>query len=159
MGFILGKGSYLRSFWGIIDFFIVVVGVIELFASQQSAFKTLRILRAFRPLKSITSVKALKKIATSLVASLPQLKNVAIFLTFIIMVVAIFGLQSFNGDYYARCRLTEFPLNATYWPADPETSRPCTQGYGTFECPKDTFCGHPRDYGISLLDDKVNQNA
>jgi hypothetical protein len=71
MGFFLGKGAYLRTFWGCLDFSIVVTGVIEVLLSQFVSLKSIRLMRAFRPLKSVTSMKSLKKIASSLVASLP----------------------------------------------------------------------------------------
>jgi hypothetical protein len=72
---------------------------------------------------------------------------------------SIFGLSSFTGDYYNRCRLTESPVNSTYWPADPEVTRPCSKGHGSFFCDKGTYCGSPLEYDISLIDDGVLENS
>ena len=62
LGFIMnGKKSYLRDSWNILDFIIVVSGLISLTSdSEIGFFKVLRILRVLRPLRLITRVKGLK---------------------------------------------------------------------------------------------------
>jgi hypothetical protein len=61
---------------------------------------------------------------------------------------------------YSRCRTTEFPVNATYWPKNEDIIRVCSKnGKGFFTCPEDNWCGAPADYGISLEDDGVYKNA
>jgi len=57
MGFIVNKYSYLRDNWNIMDFIIVLAGLIELATIGQGLslgiFKALRTLRVLRPLKTI----------------------------------------------------------------------------------------------------------
>lgn len=69
----------------------------------------------------------MKKIVKVLLISLPNLGTVVIFLAFAILIFAILGLHWFNGDLYYRCRLTEKPINATYWPIlyNEENMRTC----------------------------------
>jgi voltage-dependent calcium channel L type alpha-1D len=51
-GFMMHKGSYLRSSWNQLDFFIVVVSLLSLFdfgpGSGLKAFRTVRVLRPLR---------------------------------------------------------------------------------------------------------------
>jgi hypothetical protein len=60
-----------------------------------------------------------------LILSLPDLFNVGVFLGFMFLLFGILGLQLFMGQAYNRCRLTEMPVNSTYWPLDMEQVRPC----------------------------------
>ena len=62
LGFLLnGKRSYLRDSWNILDFTIVVSGLITISGqSNIGFFKVLRIMRVLRPLRLITRVKGLK---------------------------------------------------------------------------------------------------
>lgn len=62
-GFIInGKKSYLRSYWNMLDFIIVVFSVISVFANSESvkAFKVFRLLRILRPLRVISRNEGLK---------------------------------------------------------------------------------------------------
>lgn len=62
LGFLFnGKRSYLRDSWNILDFTIVVSGLITISGqSNIGFFKVLRIMRVLRPLRLITRVKGLK---------------------------------------------------------------------------------------------------
>ncbi len=52
--------------------------------------------------------------------------------------------------------MTEFPINATYWPISPDHPYICAkEAYGSYICPDDLWCGSPIEYGISLKDDNV----
>jgi hypothetical protein len=80
--------------------------------------------------------------------------NVALFILFGLLLFSILGLQQFTGITHYRCRLTEKPLNATYWPKSEIHSRVCSYfNDGAYECPTGLYCGSPLQYGISLYDD------
>jgi hypothetical protein len=120
MGFIFNKKSYLRDSWNCLDFIIVIAGVIELSmigkdSGNLSMFRALRTLRVFRPLKTIKNVSSMRKLVAALIGSIPELLNVGIFFLFIFILFGIMGLQQFSGSLYNKCRVTEKPLNATYW--------------------------------------------
>lgn len=76
-GFIINrKRSYLRNSWNILDFVIVISGLISLTSdSEIGFFKVLRILRVLRPLRLITRVKGLKLVIGSLFKALPRIFN------------------------------------------------------------------------------------
>ena len=65
----------------------------------------------------------MKRLVQTLLMSLPQMGYLVSFLLFFITVFAILGMQLFARDLYARCRLTDVPiqdLNGKWsWPIDP----------------------------------------
>ena len=60
LGFCLHPGSYLRNVWNIMDFIVVVTGIITLFPSENINIgidlRTLRAIRVLRPLKLVSGV-------------------------------------------------------------------------------------------------------
>ena len=65
LGFVVMKNSYMRDAWNVVDFIIVVSGVIEFIAVRQNSggslnVKPLRILRVIRPLKSINAMPSMR---------------------------------------------------------------------------------------------------
>ena len=64
-GFIIGKNTYMRSGWNILDFLIVCVGnveiALELIDVQGVNLKSLRTLRVLRPLKGLKTIPSLRK--------------------------------------------------------------------------------------------------
>ena len=61
-GFILHDKSYLRDGWNAIDFFVVVIGLVEFIpAIPSSNLKALRTIRVMRPLRSINKLPGLKR--------------------------------------------------------------------------------------------------
>ena len=124
MGLIMHKKSYLRDGWNILDFVVVVSAIMELIPSFKGV-RSLRVLRGLRPLRSINAVESMKRLVKVLVNSLPSLANVAALLFFIILLFGIIGLHQFSETSFSRCRLTEKPVNATYWPEDPNNQNLC----------------------------------
>jgi len=118
------KRSYLRDGWNVLDFIIVMTGLITLIPNVPN-LKSLRIMRVFRPLRSIHAVPSMKRQVKTLIMSLPQMGYVASLLLFFLCIAAILGLQLFTRDLYFRCRLTDEPIlesdNTTWsWPIDPD---------------------------------------
>jgi hypothetical protein len=54
--------------------------------------KALRNLRVLRPLKSINAIPSMRRLVGTLINSMPELANVAIFLSFIFTLFGILGL-------------------------------------------------------------------
>jgi hypothetical protein len=159
MGFILQQNSYMRSVWNFIDFIIVIASVIRLtgVGDKSSMAGVLQNCDALVPLKVISHFKKVKLVANPIISALKNLANVSLFLLFMFIIFSILGLQTFSGDLYSRCRTTQYPVNSTFWPIAEDLERTCSST--GFICPSGTFCGHPRDYGISLEDDKVWERA
>jgi hypothetical protein len=112
----------------------------------------LRTIRLLRPLRSINKIKGIRIIVKSFIYSIPPLANVALFLLFIVSVLATFGLHLFSGFYEYRCRLTDLPPENPneLWKVAEDFEHLCEVpthhdynrlGY----CPNDTFCRSPAD--------------
>lgn len=107
-----------------------------------------------RPLKSISTIRSMRNLVSTLIFSLPALLNVSIFLTFVMVLFGIMGLQSFQGTMYGKCRYEKTAQNQTHWASNDDFPVPCSTRSGYFSsCPKGQYCGFPIDQGISLEDD------
>ena len=50
MGFFMGPGSYLRDYWNMLDFFVVVLGLLG-YLPGVANFSGIRTVRVLRPLR------------------------------------------------------------------------------------------------------------
>jgi len=104
-GFIMHKTAYLRNIWNVMDFIIVICGIIEAsLVSNSSELRTLKTVRVLRPLKTINTLPGLKKHGVILINALPNFFNVAIFLIFIFILLSILGMHQYGEGFYNRCR-------------------------------------------------------
>ena len=115
MGFALEKYAYLRDRWNVLDFIVVISGLIGQIPGIPN-LTALRTLRVLRPLRSVSAVPGMKILVTSLLNSLPALVNVVVFLFFVFL---LFGISGFT---YQRCRFTKEPEYGRKWIADPKNS-------------------------------------
>jgi hypothetical protein len=94
-GFIVHKNAYLRNSWNWLDFFVVLVSLLDFFPSleQYSSLKVFRTLRILRPLRAINKIERMKEIINTLLASIPGLLNVMFFLFFVSSVFGILGVH------------------------------------------------------------------
>lgn len=106
------RKSYLRDVWNWLDFFVVLVSLLDFFPAlnQYSSLKVLRTARILRPLRSINKIPRLKVLINSLLKSVPGLANVAFFLFFVLSIFGILGVHTFKGMSYNRCRTTLEPM-------------------------------------------------
>lgn len=65
-------------------------------------------------------IKKARQHIIALIKAIPDFISVGFFLLFFFFTYAVFGLYLFSDSSYYRCRETEFPVNATYWPKNPE---------------------------------------
>jgi len=79
-GFVLEKKSYLREYWSILDFFIVVVSIADIFLtnSNLSFVKIFRLFRVLRALRFVSHNKRMKILVISLIKCLSQVSSVLI---------------------------------------------------------------------------------
>jgi len=159
MGFILHPQAYLRDGWNVIDFFVVTTGLLEILPNSSVNLKALRTLRVLRPLRSINAIPSMRKLVSALLMSIPNFANVSVFLIFIFVLFSILGLHNYEVISYNRCRLTETPVNATYWPMSDDPRVCSMDSLGVHQCALDQWCGNPLDFGISLKDENVEFNA
>ena len=104
------ENAYLKDYWNILDFSIVIIGIIsfnlEQFIDGRGKISGLSALKAFRilrPLKTLKRFKHLKKLVIALLASVGHLGETAIILFFFFLFFAVAGLQMWQGLFYRRC--------------------------------------------------------
>lgn len=114
-GLLCHQSSYLRDWWNILDFVVVISAILEMLPIG-GKLRSIRALRVIRPLRTINAVPSMKKLVKVLLKSIPNLGNVIFLLSFMMLMFGILGLHVFSGDTYSRCRTTEKPINSTYWP-------------------------------------------
>ena len=87
-GFVCTERAYLKDYWNILDFFVIIVGWISFIlervmnGTKISGLAGLRAFRILRPLKTIKSIKVLRRLIIALLASLAKLKDITIVLFF-----------------------------------------------------------------------------
>ena len=108
------EDAYIKDYWNILDFFVVLVGwisfVIErlMNGTKISGLAGLRAFRILRPLKTVKRFKGLKKLVTALLASIAHLGETTIVLIFFFLIFAIAGRQMWMGNFYRRCMNVNF---------------------------------------------------
>ena len=97
-GFYVGKNAYLKNGWNIIDFFLVIISIIDfiitlLSKSSNKILRMLRILRTLRPLRIINKDPGLKLVVTTLLSSLRPIGNIILISCAFFFIFAILGIQ------------------------------------------------------------------
>ena len=119
--FFNAEDAYIKDYWNILDFFVVLVGWISLIiekvmnGTKISGLAGLRAFRILRPLKTVKRFKGLKKLVTALLASIAHLGETTIVLIFFFLIFAIAGRQMWTGNFYRRCMNVNYGyLYSTY---------------------------------------------
>ncbi|XP_049315483.1 muscle calcium channel subunit alpha-1 isoform X11 [Bactrocera dorsalis] len=148
-GFLLHSGSYLRNGWNILDFFIVVIGMISTVLSNlmKEGFdvKALRAFRVLRPLRLVSGVPSLQVVLNSILRAMIPLLHIALLVLFVIIIYAIIGLELFSGKLHKTCLR---PDTGEYM----KDEHPCGTG---FQCQEGYVCHEKWDgpnYGITNFD-------
>jgi len=85
-GLICGQRTYLRSFWNILDFVIVLQSI------AGDVGRLFRLIRVLRPLRTIKRIPQLRMYADALFFSVKGIANVALFVAFKIFLFAVIGV-------------------------------------------------------------------
>ena len=141
MGFVQDEGSYLRSLQNIVDFFVVVSGLVIGYRPLEY-FSILRLFRVFLILKDFNFFRMTALMFTTISKSVWQLISVVIMMVYIFGIFAILGLNIYTGVLSRRCRTTSQPAHGV-WPVDDQILRVCG---GHFQCPASEYCGSDYDY-------------
>ncbi|XP_023318725.1 muscle calcium channel subunit alpha-1 isoform X2 [Trichogramma pretiosum] len=154
-GFLMHQGAYLRNGWNLLDFTIVVIGMISTvlttFMKEGFDVKALRAFRVLRPLRLVSGVPSLQVVLNSILRAMVPLLHIALLVIFVIIIYAIIGLELFSGKLHTTCWNN---ITGEMW-SDPH---PCgTSGYQCstlgpeWYCDADKFWVGP-NYGISNFD-------
>lgn len=104
-GFVLNKDAYLRNYWNLLDFVVVLTSVLPLLTASITGLNiaSLKAIRVIRPLRAITKINSLKMILKTLFASLPLVLDSIILLALVIAAFAILGVQLFGYELNKYC--------------------------------------------------------
>ncbi|XP_019623868.1 PREDICTED: voltage-dependent L-type calcium channel subunit alpha-1D-like isoform X5 [Branchiostoma belcheri] len=106
-GLIAHNGAYLRNFWNILDFTIVIIGIVsivlETYKFEGFDVKALRAFRVLRPLRLVSGVPSLQVVLNSILKALVPLLHIALLCLFVIIIYAIIGLELFSGKLHTTC--------------------------------------------------------
>ncbi|CAF4924576.1 unnamed protein product [Pieris macdunnoughi] len=153
-GFVMHPGSYLRNGWNLLDFTIVVIGMVSTVLSSifKDAFdvKALRAFRVLRPLRLVSGVPSLQIVLNSILKAMIPLLHIALLVIFVIIIYAIIGLELFSGKMHKSCysRLTD-EIMETPHPCDVDNGFNCSQLGADMEC-RDGWIGP--NFGITNFD-------
>ncbi|XP_014476689.1 PREDICTED: voltage-dependent calcium channel type A subunit alpha-1 isoform X10 [Dinoponera quadriceps] len=106
LGFILHRGSYLRNIWNIMDFFVVVTGIVTAFSQGIQLdvdLRTLRAIRVLRPLKLVSGIPSLQVVLKSIIKAMAPLLQIGLLVLFAIVIFAIIGLEFYSGTLHKTC--------------------------------------------------------
>nr|XP_046908932.1 voltage-dependent calcium channel type A subunit alpha-1-like isoform X17 [Dermatophagoides farinae] len=166
LGFILHKGSYLRNVWNILDFIVVLTGLITYFIPTDIKvlggvdLKTLRAIRVLRPLKLVSGVPSLQVVLKSIIKAMAPLLQIGLLVLFAIVIFAIIGLDFYEGALHKTCYLLPDKVDIEKEGGEQET--PCTMltdpdktPKGAYVCPNSSVCREGWEgpnYGITSFD-------
>ncbi|KAF8564900.1 hypothetical protein P879_01668 [Paragonimus westermani] len=121
-GFVLHPGAYLRTFWNVLDFSIVLIGLSSKALEETGGdVKALRAFRVLRPLRLLSGLPSLQVVLNSIITAMVPLLHIALLVIFVIIVYAIIGLELFQSKLHYTCY-----KNNTLKPEMMPNPRPCT---------------------------------
>uniref|UniRef100_A0A8C7JZB6 Voltage-dependent calcium channel type A subunit alpha-1 n=1 Tax=Oncorhynchus kisutch TaxID=8019 RepID=A0A8C7JZB6_ONCKI len=103
LGFVFHKGSYLRNGWNIMDFIVVVSGILATAGAHMNIpvdLRTLRAVRVLRPLKLVSGIPSLQIVLKSIMKAMVPLLQIGLLLFFAILMFAIIGLEFYSGKLH-----------------------------------------------------------
>ncbi|RHY60708.1 hypothetical protein DYB26_001053 [Aphanomyces astaci] len=125
LGFVVGRRTYLRDPWRVLDFFIVGVSLLAWSIGDDaggalSGLRSLRSLRALRPLRVINKLPQLKVVVNTLFQCLPDIGRSLVFFFFMLLLFAVPGVLFFKGALNT-CSISPYQYlnHPTYSPPPP----------------------------------------
>eukprot|EP00761_Pharyngomonas_kirbyi_P014924 gb/GECH01014955.1/.p1 GENE.gb/GECH01014955.1/~~gb/GECH01014955.1/.p1 ORF type:complete len:1446 (+),score=208.71 gb/GECH01014955.1/:1-4338(+) len=133
MGFVWSKKTYLRDPWNVLDFIIVISGVL-VFLPVSANFSGLRVVRLLRPLRALSSIPEVRVIVIVILSSIPMLGNAILLFCFFVVVYGIIGVRLWAGVLHRRC----YDIETQSEVLDP--TRVCSTGSFGRTCPAGYTC-------------------
>uniref|UniRef100_A0A8C4IVU9 Voltage-dependent calcium channel alpha-1 subunit IQ domain-containing protein n=1 Tax=Dicentrarchus labrax TaxID=13489 RepID=A0A8C4IVU9_DICLA len=103
LGFVFHKGSYLRNGWNVMDFIVVLSGILATAGAHMNIpvdLRTLRAVRVLRPLKLVSGIPSLQIVLKSIMKAMIPLLQIGLLLFFAILMFAIIGLEFYSGKLH-----------------------------------------------------------
>ncbi|XP_030005055.1 voltage-dependent N-type calcium channel subunit alpha-1B-like [Sphaeramia orbicularis] len=128
LGFAFHKGSYLRNGWNVMDFVVVLTGILATVGSDFD-LRTLRAVRVLRPLKLVSGIPSLQVVLKSIMKAMVPLLQIGLLLFFAIVMFAIIGVEFYMGKFHTTCFRIDTGERAADWPCGLEPpARTCPNG-------------------------------
>ncbi|XP_061590464.1 voltage-dependent N-type calcium channel subunit alpha-1B [Cololabis saira] len=128
LGFAFHKGSYLRNGWNVMDFVVVLTGILATVGSDFD-LRTLRAVRVLRPLKLVSGIPSLQVVLKSIMKAMVPLLQIGLLLFFAIVMFAIIGVEFYMGKFHYTCFNNSTGERAADWPCGNEPpARTCPNG-------------------------------
>uniref|UniRef100_A0A7N5ZQJ9 Voltage-dependent calcium channel alpha-1 subunit IQ domain-containing protein n=1 Tax=Anabas testudineus TaxID=64144 RepID=A0A7N5ZQJ9_ANATE len=125
LGFVFHKGSYLRNGWNVMDFIVVLSGILAAAGAHMNIsvdLRTLRAVRVLRPLKLVSGIPSLQIVLKSIMKAMVPLLQIGLLLFFAILMFAIIGLEFYSGKLHKNEMVDssefEFPCGTRQCPAN-----------------------------------------
>ncbi|KAL3270430.1 hypothetical protein HHI36_020985 [Cryptolaemus montrouzieri] len=136
------QGAYLRNGWNLLDFTIVVIGmvspIIQLVTDDPFDVKALRAFRVLRPLRLVSGVPSLQIVLNSILRAMVPLLHIAFLVLFVMIIYAIIGLELFSEKLNTTCydNARDFEMMDEPHPCSLEegTGFSCSEVGETFVC-------------------------
>lgn len=100
-GLLLHKNAYLRSYWNMLDAFIVMIGFLSI--PEGSLFNVLHTFRVLRPIRLLSEIGGMRVMISAVARSIPMLLNASVLYIIFLIIFGIAGVQLFGGKFQARC--------------------------------------------------------
>ena len=84
MGFVTRPYSYLRDSWNILDFVVVILGLISFVISVENV-TAIRVFRLLRPLRTINSMPGMSSLVSTILNSLPIMFDIMVLFMFMLV--------------------------------------------------------------------------
>ncbi|XP_076021242.1 calcium channel, voltage-dependent, N type, alpha 1B subunit, a [Genypterus blacodes] len=128
LGFAFHKGSYLRNGWNVMDFVVVLTGILATVGADFD-LTTLRAVRVLRPLKLVSGIPSLQVVLKSIMKAMVPLLQIGLLLFFAILMFAIIGLDFYMGKFHRTCFRIDTGEQAADFPCGLEPpARTCANG-------------------------------
>ncbi|KAK7131357.1 hypothetical protein R3I94_016482 [Phoxinus phoxinus] len=131
LGFVFHKDSYLRNGWNVMDFVVVLTGILTTVGSEFD-LRTLRAVRVLRPLKLVSGIPSLQVVLKSIMKAMVPLLQIGLLLFFAIVMFAIIGVEFYMGKFHLTC----FRLDT----GEKVDDYPCGTELPSRRCPNGTEC-------------------
>ncbi|XP_043914705.1 voltage-dependent N-type calcium channel subunit alpha-1B [Protopterus annectens] len=130
LGFVFHKGSYLRNGWNVMDFVVVLTGILATVGTDFD-LRTLRAVRVLRPLKLVSGIPSLQVVLKSIMKAMVPLLQIGLLLFFAIVMFAIIGLEFYIGKFHKGCFSETDKIMEDF---------PCGEELPARLCPNGTTC-------------------
>ncbi|XP_060927000.1 calcium channel, voltage-dependent, N type, alpha 1B subunit, a [Limanda limanda] len=133
LGFAFHKGSYLRNGWNVMDFVVVLTGILATVGADFD-LRTLRAVRVLRPLKLVSGIPSLQVVLKSIMKAMVPLLQIGLLLFFAILMFAIIGLDFYMGKFHRTCFRIDTGEQTDEFPCGLEApARTCGNGTSCME--------------------------